>query len=131
MPQAGGRVGTVATVLCGDRRFYCVAYSQMNERSEATATVDGIWLSLSNLWNEVRVVSNGEPVAIGVVGGGQARVDHVLATVDSIRFIVISFVLASRKAKVCDCLEIVVSEDRASSIDMPALQAFLDSLGES
>lgn len=35
-------LGTVATLGGVDRRFFCVAYTQMNERNEARGTIDGV-----------------------------------------------------------------------------------------
>ena len=46
-------VGTVATLRQPTRKFFCVAYTEMNERNEARGTMDGIWRSLHNLWKEI------------------------------------------------------------------------------
>jgi len=50
---------------------------------------------------------------------------------DSIRFIALSFMLASRYSKVCDRLDIVVRKEDMKRIDMLELQAFLTSLKQS
>jgi hypothetical protein len=103
----------------------------MNERNEARGTVDGLWRSLTNLWIEVRAHTNGEPVAIPVIGGGQSRLSQILPAQDSVRFIALSFMLASRHERVCDRLDIVVRKQDVEVLDMPELQAFLTSLHES
>ncbi len=92
------------------------------------ASVDGIWKSLENLWRHVRAHSNGATVAIPVLGGGQARIAHTLTAQDSIRFIALSFVLASRTERVCDRLDIVVRKTDVGRLDMLELRAFLKSL---
>jgi hypothetical protein len=63
-----------------------------------------------------------------VLGGGLARISQVLPAQDSIRFIALSFVLASRDARVCDRLDIVARKQDVKYLDMLELQAFLKSL---
>jgi len=122
-------IGTVAPVEHSVRRFYfCVAYSEMNERNEAHGSVDGIWRSLNSLWKEVRARGNGDPVSIGVIGGGQARISQYFPAQDSIRFIALSYMFASRQEKVASRLNIVVRPQDVRDLDMLELQAFLKSL---
>ncbi|MEJ1180702.1 MULTISPECIES: macro domain-containing protein [unclassified Pseudarthrobacter] len=120
--------GTVARIRVGPSCYFCFAYTQMNEHNEARTTVGGLWSALENLWDQVRIHGNGAEVSIPVIGGGQARISQQLPAQDSIRFIAMSFVLASRKEKVCDRLNIVVRPQDAPDIDMLEIQAFLKSL---
>lgn len=122
------RVGTIVTLRVHMRRYFCMAYTEMNERCEARATVDGIWRSLDSLWREVRAEGNGELVSIPVLGGGQARVSQFLPAQDSIRFIILSFILESRKEKVCNELNILVRPAEFGKLDRLELQSFLKSL---
>jgi hypothetical protein len=121
-------VGTVASIRHGGKRYFCVAYTTMDERHQATATVEGIWKSLNCLWDEVRAVSNGDPVSIGVIGGGQSRIGQELPAQDSIRVIALSYIFASRREKVNEGLDIVVRPQDVQGLDMLELQAFLKSL---
>lgn len=121
-------VGTVATLRNGSHRLYFLAYSEMNEDNEAQSTPDGIWRSLASLWEEVSRTANGTPVAIPVIGGGQSRLSQVMPAQDSIRFIVMSFMFASRTKKVCDQLRVVVHPRDFDRLDRLELQAFLSSL---
>lgn len=124
-------LGTVAVIRQNRRQYFCAAYTEMNERNEAHGTVAGVWRCLENLWDEVRARSNGDPVAMPVIGGGQARLSQILPAQDSIRFIALSFMLASRDRRVCERLDIVVREEDVRTLDMLELQAFLTSLQES
>lgn len=124
-------VGAVATLRHASHRLYFLAYSEMNEDNEAQSTPDGIWRSLASLWGEVSRTANGTPVAIPVIGGGQSRLSQVMPAQDSIRFIVLSFMFASRVRKVCDELRIVVREGDFDRLDRLQLQAFLSSLRSS
>jgi hypothetical protein len=122
-------IGTVATIEPAVRRLYfCVAYSSMNAKNQAHGSVDGVWRSLYSLWDEVRAKGNGDQVSIAVIGGGQARISQYFPAQDSIRFIALSYMLASRQEKVCDRLNIVVRESEVRNLDMLELQAFLKSL---
>lgn len=121
-------LGTVASIRHHRRYFFCLAYTEMNERNEARATVDGLWQSFDSLWREIRALSNGDPVAIPVVGGGQARVSHLLPAQDAIRLTAMSFMLASRSERVCERLDIVVRKQDVGKLDMLEIRSFLASL---
>ncbi|MPQ99023.1 hypothetical protein GB931_14040 [Modestobacter sp. I12A-02628] len=121
-------VGTVATLRDHARRYFCVAYTEMNEHCEARGTTDGIWRSLENLWKAVCAHGNGGVVSIPVIGGGQSRLSQVLPAQDAIRFTILSFVLASRREKICDELRIVVRPSDYDKLDRLEIQAFLKSL---
>lgn len=130
--QVRYELGTVAVLEPAIRKLYfCVAYTKMNCRNEAKGTIDGIWRSLNSLWSEVRARSNGEPVSIGVIGGGQARISQHLPPLDAIRLTAMSFMFASREERVTSRLNIVVRPEVARDLDMLELQAFLKSLRRS
>lgn len=121
-------LGTIATLTESGRKLFFVAYTYMNEQNQAKGTADGIWKSLSNLWAEVSKHGNGGSVSISVIGGGQARIAQILPGQDSIRFIALSFMLASRREKICDELRIVVRPTDYNRLDRLELQSFLSSL---
>ena len=124
-------VGTIAVIRQNRKHYFCAAYTEMDERNVAHGSVAGIWRCLENLWDDVRSRSNGDPVAMPVIGGGQARISHVLPAQDSIRLIALSFILASRDRRVCERLDIVVRKEDVRGLDMLELQAFLTSLQDS
>lgn len=127
--QVAYTIGTVVTIEPSVRKLYfCLAYSKMNRRNEAHSSVDGVWRSLNNLWDEVRARGNGDPVSMPIIGGGQARISQYLPAQDSVRFIILSYMFASRKEKVADRLSIVVRPSDVRKLDMLELQAFLKSL---
>jgi hypothetical protein len=123
-------IGTVIAIRQARKHYFCIAYGEMDTVNQARATMDGIWRSLENLWREVRVNTNGDPVAIPVIGGGLARLSQIFPAQDSIRFIAMSFMFASRQTRVCDRLDIVVRPQDVERLDMLELQAFLTSLKE-
>ena len=121
-------IGTVALLRENLRRYYCLSYTSMNDDNKAQGTIDGIWRSLDALWHCIASHGNGQPVAIPVIGGGLARVSQILPAQDSIRFIALSFMLASRDEHVCERLDIVVRPQDAKNLDSLELQSFLRSL---
>nr|WP_240898132.1 macro domain-containing protein [Agromyces luteolus] len=121
-------LGTTIALRSNARRYFLVAYTLMDAKSTASTTTDGVWNSLSELWKVVRSESNGGRVCIPMIGGGQSKLSPVLPSVDSVRFIALSFILASRTQKVCDELVIVAPPKQYDALDHLEIQAFLNSL---
>jgi hypothetical protein len=121
-------VGTVAVLKQATRCFFCVAYSEMDGKNVARSSVGNVWRGLDQLWREVADHANGGTVAIPVLGGGLARLSQVLPAQDSIRFIILSFMFACRRERVCDELKIVVRPEQYDRLDRLEIRAFLTSL---
>jgi len=124
-------VGTVVPVRHAPRIIYFLSYCEMSHRNEAFGTVDGVWKSLASLWDKQSEFGNHGPISVPVIGGGQARMSHLLPAQDSIRLIALSFMFASRKHKVSDELRIVVQPSDYDRLDRLELQSFLSSLSQS
>lgn len=121
-------IGTVATVKSGPRHIYFLAYCELDVQNTAHSTPDKIWKSLLALWETVTRTANQRTISVPVVGQGLARISSYLPAQDSIRFIALSFMLASRQQKICDELRIVVQPALYERLDRLELQAFLSSL---
>jgi hypothetical protein len=121
-------LGTVATIRQQRRHYFCVAYTRMDGNNNVSSSIGILWQALEKLWDEVRALSNGEPVACPVVGLGQSGISTVLPIQDAIRFLILSFMFASRRQRVCGELVIVVRPEDEKRIDMLEVQDFLDSL---
>lgn len=124
-------VGTVASLGGPSRRFFCVAYSSMNDRNEARASFAGVTSSLNELWMAVCQHGNGGTVAMPVIGGGQSRLSQSLSPADAIRLQVLSFWLTCREERVCAGLTIVMPRDAYDQLGRREIQAFLTNLGQS
>lgn len=124
-------VGTIATVKHSSRLIFFLAYCEMDTHNTAHSTPDKVWKSLLLLWDEVSKRSNGGTVSIPVIGGGQARLSSIVPAQDAIRLTILSFMFASRGAKVCDELRIVVRPEDYKKLDRLELQSFLSSLRSS
>ncbi|MEV5967307.1 macro domain-containing protein [Kribbella sp. NPDC051952] len=121
-------VGTVAVLEHPTRCFFCVAYSEMDDKNVARSSIENVWRGLDRLWREVTDHANGGTVAVPVLGGGLARLSQILPAQDSIRFIILSFMFACRHERVCDELKIVVQPAQYDRLDRLEIQAFLMSL---
>lgn len=121
-------IGAVSVLRHGARRVFMLAYCEMDTNNNASSSADCIWRSLLALWTEVSRLANGATLAVPVIGGGLSRVSGVLPAQDSIRFIALSFMLASRSAPVCNELRIVVQPRDYERLDRLELQSFLSSL---
>ena len=121
-------VGTVVPLEALGARHFFVAYTRMDKDNKAHATADELWKSLANLWASIRRHSNGEPVSIPVLGGGQSGLSPVLPAEDAIRFIALSFIVAARNTPVCAELRIVALPSLYDRLNHFELQAFLSGL---
>ncbi|MDP3892120.1 macro domain-containing protein [Nocardioides sp.] len=121
-------LGTVATIKHQRKHYFCVAYTSLDEHNKAASTMGVLWEAMEKLWDEVRIRSNGEAVSAPIIGLGQSGMSTVLPIQDAIRFLILSFMFASRKQRVCEELRIVVRPQDEKRIDMLEVQEFLDSL---
>jgi hypothetical protein len=121
-------VGTVAVLQQATRCFFCVAYSEMDQKNVARSSIENIWRSLDQLWREVTDHANGGTVTVPVLGLGLSRLSQILPAQDSIRFIILSFMFACRRERVCHELKIVVQPAQYDRLDRLEIQAFLMSL---
>jgi hypothetical protein len=124
-------VGTIATVKHGPRLIFFLAYCEMDAHNTAHSTPDKVWNSLRLLWEEVSRRGNGSTVSMPIIGGGQARLSSIVPAQDAIRITLLSFMFASRRAKICDELRIVVKPEDYKKLDRLELQSFLSSLRSS
>lgn len=125
------KLGTVATISHLRQHYFCVAYTSLDENNKASSSIGILWEALELLWDEVRLRSNGEAVSIPVIGLGQSGMSTVLPIQDAIRFLILSFMFASRKDRVCEELVIVVRRQDEKRVDMLEIQEFLRSLRQS
>ncbi|WP_409428973.1 macro domain-containing protein [Mycobacterium sp. SMC-11] len=123
--------GTVAAIRQHRTYYYCVAYTKMDERNNVSSTIGILWDAMEELWCEVRRHSNGEPVSVPIIGLGQSGLSTVLPIQDAIRFLILTFMFASRQERVCDELRIVVRAEDEKRVDMLEIQDFLTSLKRS
>lgn len=129
--QVTYRPGTVATLTPpGNIRYYCAAYTQMDEQNRASGTIRSVLDSLDNAWDEADIHGNGDPVCVPLIGQGQSRIPELTPEI-SIRLIAFSFLLRTKRSRFARELRIVVHPSERDKINLPEFQAFLTSLATS
>lgn len=118
-------MGTTIALGGGDKRYFLNAYGRMGNDLRVKATADGIWHSLSCLWEQVRLKGHGAEVAIPVVGSDLARTN--LPRMALTKLIILSFIAASKETFVAQKLTIVIHPKDVDLVDLYALEEFLDS----
>jgi len=120
-------IGTVATLSDPSRRFFCVAYSQMQNNLIAKSTVDYLWESLSSLWDAVYLHGRRGTLAMPIVGSELAKI-NCLDRESLLRMILLSFVARSREELVCKRLVVVIHPRDYDRLNMLEVEAFLRTL---
>lgn len=118
-------IGTTLVLGSPDRRFFLNAYGFIGNDLKVKATADDIWYSLSCLWEKVRLKGHGLEVTIPIIGSDLARTN--LPRMTLMKLIVISFIAASKKDFVTKKLTVVIHPKDLDSVDLYALEDFLDS----
>ncbi|MFI7462809.1 macro domain-containing protein [Nonomuraea sp. NPDC049646] len=119
------KLGTVAVIGDGNRRYFCSAYARMDNSGVVQASADGLWLSMSELWGAVRSVAQQDVVSMPVIGSGLARLTGRLSYVDLVRLTILSFISASRDRIVTRELRIVLHPKDLEDIDFRDIAALL------
>jgi hypothetical protein len=118
-------IGTTLVLGNADRRYFLPAYGFMGNDLRVRSTADDVWLSLSCLWEQVRLKGHGMEVAIPVIGSDLARTN--LPRMALIKLIIISFISASKKEFVARKLTVVIHPKDLGTVDFSALEDFLES----
>jgi hypothetical protein len=120
-------IGTVATLGNSSQRFFCVAYSKMQNDLIAKSTVDYLWQSLGSVWDAVYLHGQRGTVAIPIVGSELAKI-NCLDRESLLRMILLSFVARSREELICKRLVVVIHPRDYDRINMLEVEAFLRTL---
>jgi hypothetical protein len=118
-------IGTTAVLGFPEKRYFLNAYGYMGNDLRVKSTADDIWRSLSCLWEQIRLKGHGLEVAMPVIGSDLARTNLPRMTLT--KLIVISFIAASKKDFVTKKLTVVIHPKDLDSVDLYALEDFLDS----
>ena len=119
-------IGTTITLRSEQRRYFLVAYGYMSNNLVIQSNPDDILESLNKIWDEVRNKCHGDPVAIPVIGTDIAR--SGLSRMQSIKLIITSFILASKKTFITKKLTVIIHSKDLESIDLHSIEKFLSSV---
>lgn len=117
-------IGTTVALGSHDKRYFWNAYGYMGNDLRVESNADHIWNSLSCLWEEVRRSGHGMDIAIPVIGADLARTN--LPRMVLAKLIIISFVVASKKAFVTRKLTLIIYPRDLEKTDLYDLEDFLN-----
>jgi hypothetical protein len=120
-------IGTVAVLGDSSRRYFCIAYTEMQNNLVAKSSVDQLWHALSSLWRAVHEKGHRRTVAIPVIGTELARI-NCLDRESLLKMILLSFVAQSREEVVCRELVVVIHPKDYQRINILEVAAFLRQL---
>jgi hypothetical protein len=113
-------IGTTIALGNGTQRYFLCAYSTMGSDLKAKSSINELWLSLNNIWKEVRLKGQGTKVSMPIVGSELARISadrNIL-----IKLIIMSFVLHSKEEFICNELDIVIHKNDLKYINLVDIQ---------
>lgn len=119
-------IGTAITLGSHEKRYFLIAYGQMNNDLTVESNPDFISVSLDNLWQEVRCRCHGTDVAIPIIGSDLAR--SGLSRMQLAKLIITSFILESKRRFITRKLTVMIYPKDLDSVDFYALQEFLQSI---
>ncbi|MGW4963207.1 macro domain-containing protein [Nonomuraea sp. NPDC004186] len=117
-------IGTVATIGIRGRRYFCTAYSTLNNDNYGRSSIDDLWKCLSATWEAVRRHGERQSISVPVIGAGLARIGNISRT-DLIRLIIISYLANSRESVVADRLRVVIHPAHAEELNLREIEDFL------
>jgi hypothetical protein len=117
------KIGTVATIRHGVRRFFLSAYTTMGSNLQAQSNICDLTTSLEACWNSIRAAGQHEPVHMPVIGSRFARTGLPRALL--IQFIILSFLNEERRASLTSHLHIHIAEQDAQHVDFVVLENWL------
>ncbi|MBP7930847.1 MAG: hypothetical protein KAZ88_11410 [Acidimicrobiia bacterium] len=121
-------LGTAITLpITAQLRYYCAAYSDMDQQNRATGSIRGVLDGLENSWDQIDAYGNGEPICVPLIGQGQSRIPELTAEI-SVRLMAFSFLLRSKRSRFSSELRIVIHPSEQHKVDPVEFQSFLSSL---
>lgn len=118
-------IGTVAYLNRGQSKYFCIAYSKMNNDLQAQSSIQMLTKSLDSLWASIRTYGQNNGVSMAIIGSDTARLAHVASYEDLIKLIITSFVLTSREKVVAPSLTIYIHPKNREKINILEIQDFL------
>jgi len=115
------KIGTTAVANISDRKYFLVAFAKTDIQTlKASASVHELWDALAGLWDRVRISSNGEAVAIPLIGGGLSGIG--LPPAHLLNLILESILVATKKQKITGTIHIVLPENLKQDIDLKRIK---------
>lgn len=117
-------IGTTISLGNSDKRYFLTAYGYMSNDLKIQSNANYIWLSLSSLWEQIRLKGHGMQVSIPIIGSTLARTNLPRTTL--LKLIVTSFVIASKQEFITHKLTLMINPKDIEFINLYELEDFLE-----
>lgn len=121
------KIGTVAVLDDGGNKYFCLAYSKMDNKFRAQSSIKMLSQSLESLWEALIEKGQNRGVSLAVIGSDTARVGNVASYADLIKLIVTSFVITSREKLIAPSLTIYIYPKDREKINILEIKDYLNS----
>ncbi|MTF40340.1 hypothetical protein GGC33_15585 [Cyanobacterium aponinum 0216] len=120
-------IGTTITLYdsSSEQKYFLSAYGYMSNDLVIKSNSDYLWTALHQIWEQIHSKGHGTHVSIPVIGSDLARIG--LSRMLLIKFIIISFIMASREKFITKKLTIMVYSQDLDYVDLYELKEFLES----
>jgi hypothetical protein len=118
-------IGTTIALGLSDRRYFLSAYGYMSNELVIKSNANYIWTALHKIWEQSHLKGHGTNLSIPIIGSDLARIG--LSRMLLIKFIIISFIMASREKFITKKLSIIIYPQDLEHIDLYELEEFLTS----
>jgi hypothetical protein len=110
-------IGTTAVIRVNDDRYILFALTKTNHTNcKVYSDVELMWRALHKLWQSARVVCNGDPLNLPLVGSGLAGLN--LPTRDLLNLLILSAITESKAHEITQTIRIVLRRDRFEDVDL-------------
>lgn len=121
------KIGTTVALDGQFGKFFCCGYSRMGNDLKATSDVDSFWLSLEDLWQEIRLKGEQKTIFMPIIGTNLSRIKGVSYIV-IMKIILLSFIINSRLEPICKHLVLVIDNRDMQKINLLEIRDFVNSL---
>lgn len=120
-------IGTTITLYdsSSEEKYFLSAYGYMSNDLVIKSNSDDLWTALHQIWEQIHLKGHSTHVSIPVIGSDLARIG--LSRMLLIKFIIISFIMASREKFITKKLTIMVYSQDLDYVDLYELKEFLES----
>ena len=114
-------IGTTAKVEINEQKYFLVAIAHTNlEDLKAYADMHDLWNALDGLWQTARSASNGDSIALPLMGTGLAGIG--LPPKQILNLILTSIFHETKKQQICKKISIVIHSNFKDEIDLELIK---------
>lgn len=118
-------IGTTIILESSGQKYFLSAYGKMSNDLVIKSNLNYLWTALDQIWEKVHLKGHSFNVSIPIIGSDLARIGFSRMLL--IKFITISFIMASKEKFITKKLTIVIYSKDLDYVDLYELKKFLES----